>query len=240
MQRELRDFLPDSELRQNGGGLASVRVMTVLLLADALFIVLYIISVGLFEIYDIQIHQFLYFNSEYSLASVWGYSKYGFALALFYAVFRDTRNTGYLLLSFILLILLLDDAAELHDRLGLLIGPYLDFGPFTQMDVQDRGEPFVYVLMAVIIFSLLFGAYGPLKKSNRLTFLNFMWAIFMLAFFGAALDVAHGFLSAYTAQSYMRDLVATVVEDGAELIAVTFLVFAGIDRLLVQTMVARH
>lgn len=234
MRNAWTKFLPRSELRIAEGGMASKRVLSVLLVADIGFMVLYVLSAFLFQLYEIQIHQFLYFNTENSLASTWGYAKYGFALALFYALFRESKNVGFVLLIAILLILLLDDAAELHDKLGLALGRYLDFGLFAGLEGQDRGEPVVYVFMAAIIFTLLYISFGYFKSSNMQTFINFTWALLLLAFFGAAFDVVHAVFFADTEFLSALDVVATVIEDGGELLAVSLFVFVGLDRLLVQ------
>jgi hypothetical protein len=234
MRNTWRKFLPRSELRLAGGGMASNRAMSVLIVADVAFILLYVVTAFLFQQYEIHIHQFLYFNTEDSLASIWGYAKYGFALALFYAIFRETRNVGYGLLFAILLIFLLDDAAELHDRFGRALSSYLDFGPFAGLEGQDRGESVVYVFMALIIFTLLYIAFGYLKSSDMQTFINFTWVIFLLATFGAAFDVVHAVFFADAGFLSVGDVVATAIEDGGELLSVSLFVFVGLDRLLVH------
>jgi hypothetical protein len=230
----LRKNRPKSELRETGVTSASLNVLRIMIFADLTFVLLYLISAFLWLNYEIKIHHFLYFNTMNSLASNWGYAKYGFAVALFYAVYRYSGRVGYIYILGVLLLLLLDDAAELHDRIGRFIAPYLEFGPLTEMVGQNRGEPFVYLAMAIIIFTSIYLAYDSLKVSERQPFINFTWAILLLAFFGAGLDVLHGLLSTFTNLPALGEIAATALEDGGELVAVSLLVFAGLDRLLKQ------
>jgi len=223
---------PYSELKNASGRSTSFQVLAFLIVADIALAISFITSVALRNNYDIEISTFLNFNNQISLASVWGYSKYVLAIALFYAIYRESRNVGYMFLCGILSFLLLDDAGELHDKVAQALGKYLDFGPLVAMSLQDRGEPLVYITMAAIIAGLLIGAYRRLVDTDRQTFVNFTWAIFLLAVCGAAIDVAWQVWATFTDTSLFGDTMAAAMEDGGELIGVSLLLVIALDRLL--------
>ncbi len=185
------------------------------LLTDISFILLHLIYVysGLTD------------NSNFSLEKDRGYSEifqyvkqYWSTLLLGFLSIQK-RSFLYFIWSLLFFYLLVDDAIQIHERLGALISIKFSFSAMFNLRAVDFGELAVSALVGLffliaIAITYRLGDRLPRQVSRYLTIL-----LFALAFFGIVVDMLHiMFLN-----SFLEPLL-TIVEDGGELVVMSLIV----------------
>lgn len=158
-------------------------------------------------------------DERFSVAKPGGYgeiyqcAKYlGIAILLVYLL-RQSREYGYAAWVLVFLYLLVDDAAEMHERMGAMIAGAMQFTPRFRLRAQDFGELMVSAAAAVLLLSCVAWAYRRGSAAFRKVTLDLLLLVTALAFFGIAIDMAQ---IAARMGTNVRILLETI-EDGGEM-----------------------
>ncbi len=216
-------------------GQISFYTLAVLVLADVVLIAIYAASVMGDHLFGLPMTNVADLNQRYGLASSYNYSKYLLAGVFLLVLAIVHRRSGYGWLAGLSVFFLADDVLEAHDKLGVLVGRGLDFGPLAAMHPQDRGEPLIYAGMLAITVAFLVVARRSLCGAHRGIWLKFTLAVAGLAFFGAGVDVLHGMVKAALGDGAVAGFVDTLfiaLEDGGEGVMASVMVWVAIEGLL--------
>ncbi len=163
-----------------------------------------------------------------SLANIWGYGKFfviSISLAITAIVF-PRRGWGYL--ASLIFLLLIDDYAEIHDRVGRAVGARLDVGALDGLPVQDQGEPLVYAGMLVIALVLAGLAFLNLPADHRPAARKICWFVVALAAFGVGVDVVHSAINMVSGSGgIVLGRVTGIIEEGGEAVVLSLMLGAA-------------
>ena len=132
--------------------------------------------------------------------------------------FVSTRYLAYAVWALFFFFLLVDDAAQVHERVGFWLGQRYGFRAPFGLRPDDVGE----LLFAGAVGVTMLGGVGAAvlrgtEQSRRIS-RDLLCLVFMLALFGIGVDVLH--VITYMGQSLMAQ-VLLVVEDGGEMIVMS-------------------
>lgn len=115
--------------------------------------------------------------------------------------------------------LLMDDSLSIHETAGSLISNALEFPEWMGLRAQDLGEITVSLMAGSIFLPPII--IGGLRADARTQWMHLAVAFLVgvLVFFGVIVDMVHSLLTG----GKMRAL-ATIVEDGGEMVAVSLIV----------------
>lgn len=163
-------------------------------------------------------------NNAFSLETDRGFSEilqyikeYWIALILGVLAVR----TGFFLYaswSLLFFYLLLDDSAEIHEKLGHFISTEFAFTPMFNLRGQDFGEIVVTGIVVIVFLLLITLTYRFSDYISRSVSKNLIKMMFALAFCGIILDLVH-----IAASSPELDPLLTLLEDGGELVIMSFI-----------------
>jgi hypothetical protein len=139
-----------------------------------------------------------------------------------------TRGRSFVVWALFFFFLLLDDAFEIHERLGLYLGAELGLPALFGLRPDDLGELMVagsigFALMAFVIYVMRAGSDVARRLSADLLSL-----VIVLALFGVFFDTLHT-IAYYRAPSIAP--VLALIEDGGEMIVVSTLTVYAFDVL---------
>lgn len=150
--------------------------------------------------------------TERGYAEVVQYLKEYWIALCFAGLAWRSRSPVYLVLTAAFTYILLDDAAEIHERGGIVLERVLGLQPALGLRAQDLGEVLVFAIVGALL--LLGGAvayrFSDMRSRSVARFI--VVAVLVLAFFGIGMDMVHQIL----AETRLAFLVE-VVEDGGEL-----------------------
>ena len=148
---------------------------------------------------------------------VFQYIKELWIIVLLLSVYLKTRAGGYVAWSLLFGYLLFDDAMQIHEKLGGVIGAHLHLVPFAGLRGQDFGELIVSALAGALLLTLIGWFYlrgaETCKRSTR----HLLLLLFSVAFFGVVVDALHMMLR----MGGKLNLFWGVVEDGGEMVAIS-------------------
>jgi hypothetical protein len=207
--------LPSGNLQPGGaadGLLASrspARARTLLyglLAVDAIVIVLGILYVeGVVGYWRFSI------STQRSLSEFVQYAKYGTAAALLVWHGRTRTTTVWALLF---TFLFLDDAFQVHERLGLLVSVRGGLPQIGGMEPRQLGETVVAGVYGVIFISALAWASWQAGARDRILTITLVAALLLLAAFGVGVDALNSLLAGHRITRLLN-----VVEDGGEMLS---------------------
>jgi len=211
-------------------------LLIVILSVDVVFVALYALfgvlkAAGLApEVESMQL------NSDSGLASVWNYGKFMALIAALFLIWLRERGASLLIMIGLFLFMLLDDYYELHDQIARGLGEHISVTALDSLHPQNRGELFVYAAILAIAGPLLWLALTK-ARAPALAFIGALaGGLIMIGVFGVAVDVLHGALDAVLGD--FPDLIKkvfnrlmTIIEDGGEMIAISFCVWLCLIRL---------
>lgn len=195
----------------------------VVCLIDFFLIFVYVLLVVLRQAFGTELPPKADLNWVFSAASIWNYGKFTLTGALLVTLYIATRHRIFGCMAVLIAVLYTDDYLEVHDRLGEMIGARLQVGPFEGIGAQPLGEPFIYLAMLLIAIALF--RIGLKGTSGRVRHFGWSYAvlIFILAAFGVGIDVLHSVQYILVDDMPMLDVAFEVVEDGGEMLAISFL-----------------
>ncbi|MEA5622619.1 hypothetical protein [Nostoc sp. UHCC 0251] len=164
-------------------------------------------------------------NSNFSLGQDRGYSEifqylkeYWSALLLGFLALKN-RSFLYLTWSVMFFYLLLDDAMQIHERLGNLISNEFSFVPMFYLRAIDFGELAVSAIVGLLFLIAITITYGLGDRFAREVSRYLTILLFALAFFGIIVDMIHLVFS-----TSLLEPLLNIVEDGGELMVMSLII----------------
>ena len=203
----------------------SVCMLTLLVAADLAFIALGILYecgfVNLFNVCSaLNLNSYFSLTRDRGYAEVFQYIKEYWLIILFIFLAIKQNLKIYSGWVFLAIYLLLDDALEIHENLGLVIAERLNYIYLFNLRPEDYGELTVFAIVGVGFFLWLSLSYRWANSRERKIFKDLIGILFGLAVFAVAIDTIHVFLDRYV---FWKSTLA-VVEDGGEHIMISILV----------------
>lgn len=190
--------------------IAALTLLSVLLAVDAVLIGLHI-QYG-------AVDRQLSLATDRGYAERFGYVKLVFAAALLIGLYGRVRIPAYFGWAFALLLILLDDAATIHEDVGRRITERFSLQPAFGLRAQDFGELATWAGLGLALVTVAGLAHHRSVHTGRRhsRVLALLFSALMLFAVGA--DMAHIMLTGQT--SY----IAGIVEDGGELLVLSAIV----------------
>ena len=114
--------------------------------------------------------------------------------------------------------LLLDDAGEIHEKLGAFFTNQLGIPGMFNLRGQDFGELIVIGTVVLVFLTLIFLTYRLADYTSRKVSKHLIIMMFALAFCGVILDLFH-----IAASSPSLDPILMLLEDGGEMVIMSFI-----------------
>lgn len=200
-------------------------LLTLLIAADLAFITLGIIYECEF-INLIDVCSSFNFDSYFSLtrdrgyAEVFQYIKEFWLIILFGFISISRGLKTYLGWFFLSIFLLLDDALEIHERMGAAIAQKFGFISLFNLRPVDYGELAVFGAVGITFFCWLRFSYMVSNSKERTNLRSLIDILLGLAFFGVLVDLIHVIVESNV---FLSSCLA-VIEDGGEHIFMSLLV----------------
>jgi len=195
---------------------------SMLLLTDVIFIFINIF----FYIYDIRfkniLTSMLNLEQDLSIPEFFQYNKFLWSAFICLLLSFRRNYVLFFLISFDFIILLVDDAMSLHEKIGKVLSKQFHVVPIAGLRLQDYGEVVFSMVTAYFVFLLLTVAYIFSNKQVRSQILNIGLLVIVLGFFGVVIDTLHVIVSA-NGQSNAVGFALAVIEDGGEMIVATIM-----------------
>jgi hypothetical protein len=191
-------------------------LLLVLLFADVALIVLHAFngSVGQVRREVFQI------DAQYGLASILMFGKLAIAILLLSEIKYIRRDRAFDFWKYLFFYVLLDDIFEISTQAGRWIGTLFSFDEFMGLQPGDYGK-FAFAIGGGLIVSAFLGYL--LRRSSR-NFVTTSFAIFVMlsafAFFAVFFDIVHAFFN----EDPKLEFGFGMLEEGGEMIVVSFLV----------------
>lgn len=189
-------------------------LLLTLLICDLLFIVLHCFRVlGTFG--D------LLSNPKFSLVTEQGYGEYFQYTKLFFIVvalgfvFIHSKQKVYLGWLLLFFYFLLDDSLGIHEHLGAFLAESLTIPSVFGMRSIDFGELLVSAFFGVLFLSIIAINYRTSSALSKQVSIILLGLLFLLAFFGVAMDVIHSITDHFFGDSWIQHI-APLAEDGGE------------------------
>ncbi|MBE9227118.1 hypothetical protein IQ264_16945 [Phormidium sp. LEGE 05292] len=120
--------------------------------------------------------------------------------------------------SLLFFYLLLDDAVEIHERLGHIITNQFAIPGLFNLRGQDFGELVVIGIVVLVFLGLITVTYQFSDRTSRRISKHLIMMMFALAFCGIILDLVHTI-----ATSPVLNPILILLEDGGELVIMSFI-----------------
>jgi len=160
-------------------------------------------------------------ENDNSYAEMFQYAKESIIATMFFLLFVRKQYVICLAFGLVFGYLLLDDALQLHERLGILTAIYFDYFPILGVQAADLGEITISAVAAFFLLSFVgishYLSDNFLRKVSRNTFL----LLIALGIFGIVIDMIH---LAMSQCRYWNRILGTV-EDGGEMLIMTIIVW---------------
>jgi len=184
------------------------KLLILLLLADAVFIVLHLIYVYTPHLPSVGFS--LTFAGSYS--EFFQYTKEFWIAVLFLALAIQERKLMYAALSLLFYYLLFDDSFEFHENFGATVAEFFNLQPMFGLRAVDFGELAVSILFGGLIFAVLLTAYLLSEATTRRAARITLALVVVLVFFGVFLDMVEVLIEDVGVSIILR-----MIEEGGEL-----------------------
>jgi len=191
-------------------------LLLVLLFVDVALIVLHAFngSVGQVRREIFQI------DAQFGLGSLMMFAKFAVIILLLSEIKYIRRDRAFDFWKYLFLYVLLDDVFEISTHAGRWMGTLFSFDEFMGLTPADYGK-FAFAIGGGLIVSAFLGYL--LRRSSR-NFVSASFAIFVLlsafAFFAVFFDIVHAFFN----DDPRLEFAFGMLEEGGEMIVVSFLV----------------
>lgn len=157
-------------------------------------------------------------GEDLSYPEFFGYLKMAVIVALLLSIPRGRKRPVYLALGAIFAFALLDDALQLHERIGYRLAHALALPALGGLRPVDLGELIVWAAVGVTLLAAAIAALVRSPPDDRSNGLLLLAAFGVLLAFAVGADMAHIILM----DSFRyADLLFTVIEDGGEQITLS-------------------
>jgi hypothetical protein len=150
-------------------------------------------------------------------------------------LFFRHRSLIYLGWVWIFLLVLADDALQLHEQWGEELGQFFALSHRFGLRPQDFGEALVFCAYALLILAIVVISYRKERNpSHKLASAGLFLLLLLLMFFSVAMDIAHMVVVTLSPDQIRAslDLIFEILEDGGELIVGSLV--AGFSYLLIN------
>lgn len=173
-------------------------------------------------------------NLDGSYPEMFGYGKLAVAAVLLVVLARRGPKLLYLTWSLVMLVMVIDDAAQLHERAGRSIATTLDLSGAFGLRGQDLGELIFWAVVGTLLLALLAIAHVGITATDRRRSAGLFGCLLLLGFFGIIVDMVHVLLSDWDRPRR----IAIIIEDGGELMALSILLVYVVWLLTLTTQAA--
>ncbi|MEZ4621901.1 MAG: hypothetical protein R2867_41220 [Caldilineaceae bacterium] len=191
-------------------------LLFLLLATDGMFILLHFLR--LLPILDTPL---LALDKDLGYPEFYQYTKEFWVVLLLLALRSKTKANGYALWALLFLYILLDDALQIHESVGVYTASILKSGTFLGLRMEDIGELAVYGLVALIFFGSMYFVYLHSSAAYQQATRHLLLLLFLFALFGVVVDMALIIL----ALDWKVDYIAVAIEDGGEMIVMSAIVW---------------
>jgi hypothetical protein len=172
-----------------------------------------------------------------SYAEVFGYLKMALIIAVLSLIRRKWQRPTYLALILIFTVALLDDALQLHERVGHGIADVLALQSFAGWMSPHLGELIVWAIFAIFLLAAARAGFVRAPQEDRSNSLLLMGAFAVLLLFAVVVDLVH-VLVKYQLSFRGGDFLFTVIEEGGE--QVTLSLTCGLAVLIHRDLRSRE
>jgi hypothetical protein len=157
-----------------------------------------------------------------SYAEIFGYLKSTLMLFLLISIGQVWKRPTYLAFLAIFIFIVLDDAFQVHERLGSRIEDALALQRFDVLMLIDPGQLLVWTIVGVPLLAVAVAAVVRSSEEDRRNGVLLLGALAVLALFAVVADMAHAVLKRTKAFRGANDLFI-VIEDGGEQITLSLM-----------------
>jgi len=177
-----------------------MRLTLLLLIVDCIFVVIHV-GKGIYEEQFVQAFgQSLYdsftITKDWSIPEITNYLKFAIISFLLLRTYSELKHLVYFALSFIFLVALCDDALQVHERLGEVIGAFIDkhFSMAEQASSvafrsRDIGEFLVFAIYGVLFSAILILSFLSSTTEHRSVGYIYFLFLGVLAIFATLFDL---------------------------------------------------
>jgi hypothetical protein len=196
-----------------------VEVAAALIVADLAVIALHMLHEYLpRRVFELDLFgRGFYVDTEGGFGECFQYAKLGVTAGLLLLIYARRRAPSYLALAVVFAYLLLDDAFQIHEFVGLHLVSRLGLAGLVGARPQDSGELIVMAATGSVLLAQLALAYRASGTEDRRPVPVYLALLILLAFFGVFVDMLH---------MALRGIVTglALVEDGGEMLVVSLIV----------------
>ena len=198
-------------------------LLVFLVFIDTCFLIL-----AFFNKYTIYYNDWRFFMGyDWSYGEIFKYCKELTVLIIFLLIGFHKKLWKYLFWSGVFLYIFLDDAFQIHERVGGVIADSLGFETLLGIRAQDFGELFVFGSFGTFFFIFGILVYLRLDVFHKKIWKNLFLLIVMLAGFGIGFDILNELFDDTTVSIGMFRIGALfgALEDFGEMVVLSFIVW---------------
>lgn len=184
-------------------------VLILLLSADIAFVVLHLLHAytpyAASDLFDV--------GKDRGFAEIYQYVKWYWITILMLGLAIHTRSIAYCFWALIFGFLLIDDACQVHERMGDIIATRFGYGTWLLLKPDDWGELTMGLLAGIVILLLIGCAFRLGNAENRKVSKKLCWLLGTIILFGVVIDMVHVILKFLPIGP-----VLAAIEDGGEMI----------------------
>lgn len=192
-----------------------------LLCGDLLYIILHLLHYTT----DMAPSRFFALQLDQGYAEYYQYIKELWLALLCFLLLHRRRQLVYAVAGLLGLYLLLDDALQLHEQLGMKVVFHLQLQPFLMLRGQDWGELAVMTVFVGLFLLALFYARSIGDAPSRRFLRSLAPWLALLLFFGIIMDMVDVLVPGYL--SYL-------LEDGGEMAAMSLLLWQVVKEIHIE------
>lgn len=166
--------------------------------------------------------EFLMVDADGSLPEIFQYLKYVALIILISKLIYGKRKPVYFPWLFLFVLMLFDDALQLHERFGKFFAHFFELSNNFGLRSVDFGELIYAFLVGIIFFGSLFFCYTNASKSDRKNHRDILFLFLIFIFFAVGLDMLHQISSHFN--PYLFGVLA-IAEDGGEMLVMSLMVW---------------
>lgn len=159
-------------------------------------------------------------ETDRGLPEMYQYIKLLWIVVCLFVMFLLVRRKTFLAWMGLFAFLLIDDATELHERVGYWLGVELGLPAVASLRPDDLGELLVAGVLGMLTLGLVAAVFWRGGQHTRQVTFDLLILIGLLAFFAVIVDVVH--VAAYYSAPSVSELLA-LIEDGGEMLVVSLM-----------------
>jgi hypothetical protein len=197
-------------------------MLVLLVLADVTLILLNVAAVLAFKAELIaEVPELLKVTHDLSVPEDFNYAKWAvIVVALLWMAFRDRWLTP-VLWAVVFMMILLDDAFQVHEWLGHDVAIALGLPSNSLLYGDDFGELVVFGLMGLVALGIAVTSFAQKGPLARVMTLRYALVVVALGFFGVGVDAFHQMVVHAVTGSFFETILPQLMalfEDGGEMI----------------------